>query len=450
MANQIQNAPTPPGGPIDFQIGAQPMSANARAVLQQMMAKPSDDWGSALSRLGAAAALGHAERKGRDAKQKKKIATEENRQRWAESLGAGMTPRDLAVSDPDFLADTDFQKRWAGTAPAPEVEKWNTIQNPYDRGGDAQINSITGEIKGYQPPAATPERRIVTGADERQYYADTQEPVLPNVQAPPPETATADFKDVRSLAADWESATEPVRDLSRQRDLMQIGLEAARRGDMGAGSQAVLVTFQKILDPSSVVRESEYARSASGLGLLERVKGAAERLDKGGAGVTVTELQAFARLADEAVSRFGSGWLDQERERIGRFADAYNIPREFVFQSGGPAAQGAPQGMPPMAQGAPMGIGNAPDTAGQGLAAALAQTLTGGQPLAAGPPQAPRQSPLPTASPQSPQAAARMMLDLPDNEFMARASAISPEEMTTMPADVLQALSARMNQIGGR
>ena len=98
-----------------------------------------------------------------------------------------------------------------------------------------------------------------------------------------------------------------------------------------------------------------------------------------------------------------------------------------------------------------MAQGGAPDAAGQGLAAALAATLTGGgQPLAAGPPQAPAQSPMPTAAPQSPQAAARAMLDLPDRDFMARAAAIGPEEMAAMPADVLQALAARMNAVGGR
>lgn len=242
------------GSGVDFNIGALPgMSANARNVLEQVMSQPSDNWGSAVSRLGAAFALGHADKKARTAKQKKKVATQERRQSWAEQLGAGMSARDLAVSDHAFLGDTEFQKQWAATAPAPEAATWDDVQNPYGAGGFGQRNSVTGQIGGYNrpvAPTAKPQRRIVEGADKRKYYADTQELVLPGVEAPLPETPTADFKHVRALAGDWENATKPVRALGRQRDLMEIGLEAARAGDMAAGSQAVLVTFQKILDPT--------------------------------------------------------------------------------------------------------------------------------------------------------------------------------------------------------
>ena len=98
---------------------------------------------------------------------------------------------------------------------------------------------------------------------------------------PPPKV---DFTDAMRLGEAWRKNTATEREMKRQRDLMQVGLEQARKGDMAAGSQAVLVTFQKILDPTSVVRESEYARSASGLSLIEQVAGALERLKEGGAG----------------------------------------------------------------------------------------------------------------------------------------------------------------------
>ena len=162
---------------------------------------------------------------------------------------------------------------------------------------------------------------------------------------------------------------------------------------MVAGSQAVLVTFQKILDPTSVVRESEYARSSSGLSVIERIKGATEKLGKGGAGVSVQELETFARLADEAVTKLGTGWLTQERERIGRFADAYNIPRDYVFQGGRPAPQAAPA--PPQAQGLPRAAAPAlPQAADSPGFAALAKALAG--------PGGPARAPAPAAASMAP------------------------------------------------
>ena len=163
-----------------------------------------------------------------------------------------MSARELAIKDPAFLGDTEFQKRWAGTAPPPEVEHWNDEDSPYGKGGFGQRSSTTALIRGWQGPVPTPEarqRRIVEGADKRKYYADTQEPVLPNVQAPPPETPDTSvsmpdqLKMVRQLSDDWQKTVRPIQGLLAQADRMKIGLEMAQSGDLLAGSQAILISF---------------------------------------------------------------------------------------------------------------------------------------------------------------------------------------------------------------
>jgi hypothetical protein len=141
----------------------------------------------------------------------------------------------------------------------------------------------------------------------------------------------AESNIINRLSNQWGGAVKSTAEISRQVSLMEKGLEAARRGDLAAGSQAVLVTFQKILDPTSVVRESEYARSAAGQALLARIQGAAEQLQKGGAGVPVGELEKFARLAREMASG-QTGYLKAVKERIGKTADRYQIPRELVTE----------------------------------------------------------------------------------------------------------------------
>jgi hypothetical protein len=90
--------------------------------------------------------------------------------------------------------------------------------------------------------------------------------------------------------------------MASQLGYMEEGINAAKRGDMNAGSQAVLITFQRILDPTSVVRESEYARSSSGLSMLNRMQGMYDKVVSGGAGVPAAQLEEFARLARTFVS----------------------------------------------------------------------------------------------------------------------------------------------------
>ena len=55
------------------------------------------------------------------------------------------------------------------------------------------------------------------------------------------------LKMILDVSTEWRKSLKPFNELLRQRDLMEVGLEAAKRGDMAQGSQAVLVTFQKIL-----------------------------------------------------------------------------------------------------------------------------------------------------------------------------------------------------------
>ena len=137
------------------------------------------------------------------------------------------------------------------------------------------------------------------------------------------------------LTAQWDNTNKPIREMNRQIGLMNAGLAAADRGDLAQGAQTILVTFQKILDPLSVVRESEYMRSAAGQSLINRVTGAAEQLAKGGAGVRIGELKKFAQLAKEAMQGMESH-SNQVRGRVKRTAEHYGIPVDLIFEDESP------------------------------------------------------------------------------------------------------------------
>lgn len=51
--------------------------------------------------------------------------------------------------------------------------------------------------------------------------------------------------------------------------------------------------YNKLSDPSSVVRESEYARTPENLPLINRISGAIQKVQAGGAGLTNEDRQAL-------------------------------------------------------------------------------------------------------------------------------------------------------------
>jgi hypothetical protein len=182
-----------------------------------------------------------------------------------------------------------------------------------------EIRQETGRV----PPP--PPSKLLTPEEEAQY-----------IRMHPPRPAAAktlspysESNIVNRLQTRLDSQSKVANELQRQISVMDAGLNAARRGDMAAGSQAVLVTFQKILDPLSVVRESEYARSAAGQSLLNRISGAVGRLQSGGAGIPLPELEKFAQLARE-MSENSTKHLGTVQKQIQDTGKRYGIPPELI------------------------------------------------------------------------------------------------------------------------
>ncbi len=79
--------------------------------------------------------------------------------------------------------------------------------------------------------------------------------------------------------------------------------DAYKAGDHGvegknALSQALISSFGKITDPGSVVRESEYGRSAEGVALADRLPGLIDRVKSGGAGLLDKDLEQLVLAAN--------------------------------------------------------------------------------------------------------------------------------------------------------
>jgi len=145
------------------------------------------------------------------------------------------------------------------------------------------------------------------------------------------------FENERKLSKEFQAVPE-VKDFplieSQVGRLNKAMKEAQGEGSMVAVDQALITILNKMLDPSSVVRESEYARTPSDMGILNRVKGKFDKLVTGGAGLTSDERVAIARMA----RKFYEVAKDQYSAQVDYYkgvAKQYDLSPERVVRLGG-------------------------------------------------------------------------------------------------------------------
>ena len=112
--------------------------------------------------------------------------------------------------------------------------------------------------------------------------------------------------------------------------------QAEQNGRLNAASQALIFAFNKMLDYDSVVRTSEYSRTAASMGIFEKIKGLKDKLFRGGVGLTMGEVEGFFNMAskiegvfqDQYMKRM-TPYLEQVLWREGRLSDTID-ERSFI------------------------------------------------------------------------------------------------------------------------
>jgi hypothetical protein len=101
---------------------------------------------------------------------------------------------------------------------------------------------------------------------------------------------------------------KPVQDyniINRSYDALESAYKLATDPDAKsrlASDQALGVLFQKMLDPMSVVRESEYARTPEGASFIHRIESIIPQLQKGGLKLTDSDRFAIIQQAKELLN----------------------------------------------------------------------------------------------------------------------------------------------------
>lgn len=170
------------------------------------------------------------------------------------------------------------------------------------------------------------------------YQRGKKEATHISVNMPP----VRDFKDERDMRKEFTALPEVKGfvEIESQMGRLDAAMQQSQRGGSKvAVDQALITILNKMLDPSSVVRESEYARTPADMGILNRLSGKLDKLNTGGAGLTDDERTAIASMA-----RSFYGVAKQQYEAQTEFytglAKDYGYKPEHVVRLAGKKAGG--------------------------------------------------------------------------------------------------------------
>lgn len=143
------------------------------------------------------------------------------------------------------------------------------------------------------------------------------------------------FQATQAIQKTTQTNTDASRELNRQGSILEQTWNRYKNGeagDLNATTQAIVTTFNKILDPTSVVRETEYDRSSAGQALISAIEGRIARISQGGPGLTP---ESLAELVDLGLtySKNAQASIATANERARQQAEYFGLNPDFVTTS---------------------------------------------------------------------------------------------------------------------
>lgn len=207
-------------------------------------------------------------------------------------------------------------------------EREDYTLNPGDTrfSGATNAQVATGGEKPPTLPYKIGERQKFTGKDGKSYEGtfkglnpDTKEPVFENVSEAISKPVMTELNPYQKFSAGHqlrsEIKTNPYikgyQEVSTKYSVMQKALKESQTSkNLIAVDQALITLFNKMTDPESVVRESEYVRTPQDMAMYNRIQGKIDKLRTGGAGLTPDERNALVRMGQNFMETY-QGNYDQ-------------------------------------------------------------------------------------------------------------------------------------------
>lgn len=104
--------------------------------------------------------------------------------------------------------------------------------------------------------------------------------------------------------------------------LLQEALRTGDESNLVAIDQGLITMYNKLTDPNSVVRESEYARTPQNLPMVNRILGAIQKVQQGGAGMTKEDREALVLGAKIIANERGGAFQERRNSYTNQALDA--------------------------------------------------------------------------------------------------------------------------------
>ena len=194
-------------------------------------------------------------------------------------------------------------------AARPVTQRAGTFQQIADPDTGNQINALVDPISG----------RII------KKFGATEEGLSPKDKVQVAITQAKEFRDTPTVK-NFRTVETMERNIQ---SALKVALDPRTKSKAFA-DQALVIGFNKLLDPTSVVRESEFARTPEGIALLNRLKAGVEKLSVGGVGITNADRIALADMANKLLTeskRSFNATFDDFEQR----ADVLGLNKKIVF-----------------------------------------------------------------------------------------------------------------------
>ena len=200
-------------------------------------------------------------------------------------------------------------------------------QNRFDAAGNL---IASGGIKVSSEPASIQEYRLAQSEGYDGTFTDFNKKQSSGL------TPYQQFQATQSISKDNAARTTGARELERQSGIITATYDRFARGeagDLNGTTQAIVTTFNKLLDPTSVVRESEYDRSSAGQALVSNIQGKIAAITQGGPGLTQASLKELVDLGNLYAENARASILRENERSIG-LAESFGIDPSFVTSGG--------------------------------------------------------------------------------------------------------------------
>lgn len=233
---------------------------------------------------------------------------------------------------------------WLAAPQKPEKQPEQWGEPTVDRFGNlVQKNLTTGKIDKVVGPNNRDSLfmdKIDLGDKVRAFKSETEFTDFPKTVSPNTIVTTDRRRatDEMGIRKEFQALPEVkvYPEIMSQVKRLDKAMEYAKsgKGSMVAVDQALITILNKMLDPSSVVRESEYARTPQDLAFLNRMQGKIEKLKTGGAGLTNEDRDAIYKMS-QAFAEVAKGLYGQQVDYYTDLANRYGYEPKNIVRLGG-------------------------------------------------------------------------------------------------------------------